>query len=81
MLKICHSESDTKVIKTVLKNCNEHRCDSSCFRCSVKNGVLGIFTKFIRKHGGLRPATLLKNSLWHSCFPVNFVKFPRTLFL
>ena len=26
----------------------------------------------------LRPATLLKKRLWHSCFPVNFVKFLRT---
>ena len=24
------------------------------------------------------PATLLKKSLWHRCFPVNFAKFPRT---
>ena len=28
-----------------------------------------------------QPATLLKKRLWHSCFPVNFVKFLRTLFL
>ena len=28
-----------------------------------------------------RPATLLKKGLWHRCFPVNFVKFLRTLFL
>ena len=27
------------------------------------------------------PATLLKKSLWHSCFPVNFAKFLRTPFL
>ena len=27
-----------------------------------------------------RPATLLKKRLWHRCFPVNFAKFPRTLF-
>ena len=26
------------------------------------------------------PATLLKKRLWHSCFPVNFVKFPSTPF-
>ena len=26
-------------------------------------------------------ATLLKKRLWHRCFPVNFVKFPRTPFL
>ena len=29
---------------------------------------------------GLRPATLLKKRLWHTCFPVNFVKFLRTPF-
>ena len=27
-----------------------------------------------------KPATLLKNRLWHKCFPVNFVKFLRTPF-
>ena len=29
---------------------------------------------------GLRPATLLKNRLWHRYFPVNFTKFLRTPF-
>ena len=28
----------------------------------------------------LQTATLLKKSLWHRCFPVNFVKFLRTPF-
>ena len=28
-----------------------------------------------------RPATLLKQRLWHRCFPVNFAKFLRTPFL
>ena len=54
-----------------------------------KKGVLKIFTKFTEKHlgedlffnKGLRPATLLKKRLWHKCFPVNFVKFLRPLFL
>ena len=32
-------------------------------------------------HLSLRPATLLKERLWYRCFPVNFVKFPRTSFL
>ena len=27
------------------------------------------------------PATLLKKSLWHRCFPVNFAKFLRAPFL
>ena len=36
---------------------------------------------FLNKVAGLRPATLSKKRLWHRCFPVNFVKFPRTPFL
>ena len=35
----------------------------------------------IRPTTGRRPTTLLKKSLWHRCFPVNFVKFRRTPFL
>ena len=56
-----------------------------------KKGVLNhfaIFTRkrlcksrFISKVVGLRPTTLLKKRLWHRCFPVNFAKFLRTLFL
>ena len=63
---------------------------SSHRRCSVKKGVLRNFAKFTGKHlcqrlffnkvAG-RPATLLKKSLWHRCFPVNFAKFLRTPFL
>ena len=55
-----------------------------------KKGVPRNFAKFTRKHqcqclffnkdAGLSPATLLKKRLWHSCFPVNFVKFLRTPF-
>ena len=30
---------------------------------------------------GLRPAILLKKRLWHTCFPVNFVKNLRIRFL
>ena len=32
------------------------------------------------KVAGLRPATLLKKSRLHRCFPVNFAKFLRNLF-
>ena len=30
---------------------------------------------FFKKVAGFRPATLLKNSLWHRCFPMNFATF------
>ena len=43
---------------------NKHLCQSLCFS----------------KGAGLRPATLLKKSLWHTCFPVNLVKFLRSPF-
>ena len=56
-----------------------------------KKGVLKNFTEFTGKHlcqspffskvAGLRPATLSKKRLWHRCFPVNFAKFLRNLFL
>ena len=35
---------------------------------------------FSNKVADLRPATLLKNRLWHRFFPVNFVQFLRTSF-
>ena len=64
---------------------------SSHRRSSVRKVVLRNFTKFRGKHlcqslffnivAGLRPATLLKKRLWHSCFLVNFGKFLRTPFL
>ena len=55
-----------------------------------KKGVLRNFAKFKGKHLSQRlffntvaglPATLLKKSLWHRCFPVNLAKFLRTPFL
>ena len=36
---------------------------------------------FFNKVAGLGSATLLKKRLWHRCFPGNFAKFLRTLFL
>ena len=63
---------------------------SSHRRCFVKRVVYRNFAKFTGKHlcqrfffnkvAGLSPATLLKKSLWHRCFPVNFEKFLRTPF-
>ena len=56
----------------------------------MKKGVLKNFIKFTGKHlcqnlffnkvAGLRPATLIKKRLWHRCFPVDLMKFPRTPF-
>ena len=63
---------------------------SSSLEVFCKKGVPRNFAKFTWKHlrqslffnkvANLRPATLLKNRLWHRCFPVNFTKFLRTPF-
>ena len=55
-----------------------------------KKGVLRNFVKFTGKHlcqglffdkvTGLAPATLLKKTIWHRCFPVKFTKFLTTPF-
>ena len=62
---------------------------SSHQTCSVRKGVLRNFAKFTGKHlcqslffnkvADLGSATLLKERLWHRCFPVNFAKFLGTL--
>ena len=64
---------------------------SSHKRCFLKKDVLKNFAKLTGKHlcqsfffnnvAGLRLATLLKNTLWHRCFPMNFAKFLRTPYL
>ena len=53
-----------------------------------KNGVFLNFAELTGKHlcqslffnkvAGFRSATLLKNRLWHRCFPVSFANFLRT---
>ena len=75
----------------MFRSIKEGNYRSSHQRCSIKKGVLRNFSKFtgqylcqslfFNKVAGLRPATLLKKSLWHRCFPLNFVKFLRTPFL
>ena len=64
---------------------------SSHQRCSMKKGVPRKFVKLTGKHqcqclffnkvADLRPGTLLKNKLWHGCFPVSFTNFLGIPFL
>ena len=70
---------------------------SSHRRCPTGKGVLRNFAKFtgkdlcqslffnkatdLRPATFFRPTTLLKKKLWRRCFPVNFARFLRTLFL
>ena len=47
----------------------------------LKKSCRTVPESLFHKSFGLRPATPLKNRLWHSCFSVSFAKFSRTSFL
>ena len=66
--------------------------DTGCFESSYRGAlhtksVFKIFPKFTGKQlcqdffSGMRPATLLKKTLWHRFFLANFTKFLRKPFL
>ena len=56
--------------KKVFWEVSQYSQENTCARAS-----------FFNKVAGPRPATLLKNRLWHRCYPVSFVKFLRTTLL
>ena len=72
----------TTVLRLSLYLVYLHLPKSTIWRCSVKKVFLNLPQNsqlcqilFFNKIAVLPPATLLKKSLWHSCFPVNFEKF------
>ena len=67
----------------LLNSCANHKSSHPEVFC--KNGVPKNFAKFTGKHlcqspESQSPATVLKKSLWHSCFPENFAKFLSATF-
>ena len=79
------SQINTRILLPQAISRRSHRA------CSIKKSVFRNFAKLTGKHlcqsfffnkvAGLMAATLFKTNLWHSCFPVNFLKFIRTPFL
>ena len=60
--------------------------DNMAFLCGISllPEKKALFFSILQKQSSRRvlwPATLLKKRLWRRCFPMNFVKFLRTLFL
>ena len=76
-----------QIFQKVMEDIRSSRPEVLCYL----KGVLWNFSKLVGKHlcqslffskvACLRPATLLKKRLRHSCFPVNFAKFLRIPFL
>ena len=54
-------------------------CEKGVLRKFAKHRKTPVRVSFLIKlqASGLRPAALLKKSLWYRCFPVNFAKFLR----
>ena len=77
-----------EIVVTLYSFKNIREFTSSCSKVFCKKGVLKNFANFTRKHlcqrlffdkvAGLKPATWLKNSLWHRKW--QFAKFSRTPF-
>ena len=64
--------------EAVFQRCSIKRCSSKFRKIHGKHLCQSLF---FNKIAGLRNVTLLKKRLQHIRFPVNFVKFLRTLFL
>ena len=64
----CSSSYPEVFCKKVFLEISQNSQENTCARA------------FFNKVAGLRPPALLKKKLRHRCFPVNFVKFRRTLF-
>ena len=81
-INTCHTENQSEWELDFCKQPPEVFC---------KKGVFTNFTKFtgkkpvpeplFNKVAGFIPATLLKKTLWHRCFPVNFMKFLKAFFV
>ena len=62
--------------KGVLRNFSKFTGKQLCQILSFDKVAGLLFNKVV----GLRPATLLKNRLWHRCFPVNFWEIYKNAF-
>ena len=91
---LCKNSFQVKVVNSFTKRAIVHVCwgsRSSCGRCSIRKGVLENFAKFTGKHlcqglffnkvAARHLQLYLKKRLCHGSFPLNFAKFPRTIFL
>ena len=76
----------TLILKdSITKNVDGWRLNQRMKSVVSVRSISGATTKAMKHHvmGCLEdesPATLLKKSLWHRCFPMNFAKFLRTPF-
>ena len=64
--------------KAFVQRCSVKKVFMKILQNSQENTCARIF--FLNKVTDLRPATLLKERLWRSSFPVSFAKFIRTSF-
>ena len=73
----CHTNR-----KTGQKQSSEVFCKERCYCKFCKIHKKHLWQNlFFNKVAGLKPATVLKKSPWHRCFPMNSGKFLRTSFL
>ena len=81
-----NSKQPSKIRYCILVKIYIFSWDNMAFLCAISllPEKKALFFSILQKQssrGVLWPATLLKKRLWRRCFPVNFLKFLRALFL
>ena len=84
----CGSNAKKYTRNNIIANGHQYRssrpemfCEKVFLKTSQNPQENACARAFLNTVAGLRPATLLKERLWHRCFSVNFVKILRTPFL
>ena len=81
MLQLFNNNRETMLhAEAVVQSCSVKKVFLEISQNSQENTCARVSFLIKLQASGLSPTTLLKKRLWHRCFPVNFVKFLRTLF-
>ena len=81
MLQLFNNNRETMLhAEAVVQSCSVKKVFLEISQNSQENACSRVSFLIKLQASGLSPTTLLKKRLWHSCFPVNFLKFLRTPF-
>ena len=81
MLQLFNNNRETMLhAEAIVQSCSVKKVFLEISQNSQENTCARVSFLIKLQASGLSPTTLLKKRFWHRCFPVNFVKFLRTLF-
>ena len=82
LARVIHCVKSVRILSYVGLNTERYGVCNHCNSNNKKKTSKCIFCyNTVNKRKYTRPVILLKNRLWHRCFPVDFAKFLRTPYL